>query len=95
MTAPPRSPRFVRRADVVEAEVDGEVVALNAETAECFGLNAVASRIWRLLSSPLAATELRDALLAEYEVAPAACERAVRGLLAELLAAGLIEPADD
>ena len=91
--APPLSARFVRRADVVEAEVDGEIVALNAETAECYGLNGVGSRIWRLLAAPVTPAEIRTALLAEYEVAPGECERAVERLLAELLAEGLIERA--
>ena len=83
--------RLVRRAHVVEAEVDGEVVALDAETANFYGLNGVGSRVWRLLARPVTPEEIRDALLAEYEVSPADCERAVRRLLDQLLAEGLIE----
>ena len=85
--------RLVRCAAVVEAVVDGEVVALNAETAECYGLNDVGSRIWRLLDAPVTAAEICAALVAEYEVSNAECERAVQALLAQLLAEGLIEPA--
>jgi hypothetical protein len=93
MNAPAQQGRLVRRGAVVEAEVGGEVVALNAETAECYGLNGAGSRIWRLLALPVTAAEIVGALLAEYEVGEAECERAVRDLLAQLLAEGLIEPA--
>lgn len=92
--APPPGARLVRRATVIEAEVDGEVVALNAETVECYGLNGVGSRILRLLATPITRAEICDALEAEYEVDSADCERAVGDLLAELLAKGLIQPAD-
>jgi hypothetical protein len=85
--------RVVRRAAVVEADVDGEVVALNAETAECYGLAGVGARIWRLLEAPRTLAELVGALVAEYEVSPTECERAVRTLLGEMLAERLIEAA--
>jgi hypothetical protein len=83
--------RLARRADVFEAEVNGEVIALNVDTAECYGLNRVGSRIWRLLAEPRTAAEIREVLLAEYEADPADCERSVQRLLAELLDEGLIE----
>ena len=88
------TPRFVLGAAAVETEVDGEVIALNAETANCYGLNGVGSRIWRLLAEPRTAAEIGQALLAEYEVSAADCARAVEGLLADLLAEGLVERAD-
>jgi hypothetical protein len=85
--------RLVHCAAVVEAEVDGEVVALNAETAECYGLNGVGSRIWRLLAAPVTAAEICAALIAEYDVSTGECESAVQALLTDLLDEGLIEPA--
>jgi hypothetical protein len=69
------------------------VIALNAETANCYGLNGVGSHIWRLLAEPRTAAEIRETLLADYDVSPADCEQAVQRLLAELLGEGLIERA--
>ncbi len=86
--------RLVRRAHIVDAEVDGEVVALDGQSANFYGMNDVASRIWRLLAEPITPDEVCDALLAEYDVSRPECERAVRRHIAELIAEGLIGPAD-
>jgi hypothetical protein len=56
-----------------------------------FVLNDVAARVYELLERPHALAELRDAIVAEYEVVPETCENDVRLLLRELLDLGLIE----
>ena len=82
----------VRRcAQLVEAEVDGELVALHVERGPCYGFNGTATRIWNLLDEPRRVSELRDALLEEFDVDPATCEAQVRELLKELADDGLIE----
>jgi hypothetical protein len=81
----------VLRSDgLLEAEVENEVVALNIEKGTCYGLNPVASRVWKLIEAPLRVNEICAALLAEYKVEPATCERQVLDLLEELRAEGLI-----
>ena len=40
-----------RIGGVLEAEVDGEVVALDIEKGTCYGLNKVGSRVWRLIAA--------------------------------------------
>jgi Coenzyme PQQ synthesis protein D (PqqD) len=75
---------------IIDAEVDHEVVALSIEKGTCYGMNPVASRIWRLLAAPIRISELCATLLTEYEVAPSLCERQVLDLLEELRAEGMI-----
>jgi hypothetical protein len=88
----PLSPAVVvvRSDGVIDAEIDNEVVALNIENGTCYGLNRIGSQIWRLLGAPIRISDLCSALLAEYTVEPAVCERQVLDLLEELQAEGLI-----
>jgi hypothetical protein len=83
-----------RRDGFVEAEIDGEVVALNIERGSCYGLNRVGSRIWGLLASPVCIGDLCATLLAEYRVDSDVCERQVLDLLEELRSEGLIAALD-
>jgi len=75
---------------VIETEVNGDIIALNVETALCYGLNRVGSRVWRLLATPWRVGDLHDRLMAEFEVEPATCERELLELLADLDSEGLI-----
>lgn len=80
-----------RRSELIEAEVDGELVALHVDKGTCYGFNATATRIWALIEQPKLMSQLRDALLAEYDVDPETCAQQLSELLAELEEDGLIE----
>jgi hypothetical protein len=80
----------VRRNDVIDAEIDQEIVALNIENGTCYGLNRVGSRIWSLLAAPIRIGDICATLLTEYKVEPSSCERQVVDLLEEMRAEGLI-----
>ena len=78
-----------RIGGVLEAEVDGEVVALDIEKGTCYGLNKVGSRVspdrgacanWRRMRDPSS----------EYLVEPPVCESQVLALIEDLRAAGLV-----
>ena len=86
----PSTTVFACREGLVEAEVDGEIVALSIEQGTCYGINRVGSRVWNLLTKPIRIRDLCAVLLAEYRVDPNVCEREVLGLLEELRAEGLI-----
>jgi hypothetical protein len=62
------------------------------ESRQCYRLDDVGSRIWELLQAPSRVDRVRDALVAEYDVAPETCERDLLAILQELAAAGLVEP---
>lgn len=58
-------------ADTVFAqEVDGEMVLLDMNTENYFGLDSVASDIWKLLQEGKTLQETYDALLDMYDVEP-------------------------
>ena len=81
---------IARRAGVVCAEVDGEVVALNIERGVCYGLDPIGSDIWALIEQPMTFNALCAALEARYRVDHATCERDVGDLLRELQAEDLV-----
>lgn len=87
------SPRIIRCDDLLEADVNGEIVALHIDKGQCYGMNNVASRIWQLLAEPTSAEQICATLAEEYEVDPATCRAEVDALLADLKAEGLIRPA--
>jgi hypothetical protein len=92
MTAPVlhRGQRVVRTPSALSAEIDGEIVALDVAKGACYGLDRIGSRIWSLISEPIA-IEAVCAILAEaYDVDDATCERDVSDLLAELAVEGLV-----
>ena len=82
--------RVGRHDATIFAEVDGEVVTLDAVKGECFGLNRVASDIWRLIDPPATVDEICRVLVARYAVDPATCERQVIELIEDLRAQGLV-----
>lgn len=80
-----------RRGGLIEAEVDGELVALHVENGTCYGFNGTATRIWGLIAQPKLVSTLRDELVGAFEVDPETCELDLRNLLRELETDGLIE----
>ena len=80
-----------RSSELIEAEVDGEIVALHVQSGTCYGSNGTATRIWSLVERPMRIGEIRDALLAEYDVDAATCEEQLMALLGELEGDRLIE----
>jgi hypothetical protein len=83
--------RFVVSPDQVSCGLGGEAAILHLKTAIYYGLDPVGARVWDLLRTPRTLAEIRDAILAEYDVEPARCERDLRDLLEKLAAERLIE----
>ena len=79
-----------RSGELIEAEVDGELVALHAERGKCFGFNRSATRIWRLAEQPISLSALCDKLMAEFAVDRARCEQEVTETVRELEREGLL-----
>ena len=80
-----------RRSELIEAEIDGELVALHVDSGTCYGFNGTATRIWSLVEQPKSVAEIRDVLMAEFEVDAETCEAELMALLRELEADRLIE----
>ena len=81
---------YSRKAELMEADLGDELVALDPERGECFGFNEVATWIWRRLAKPATFEQLRDELLADYEVGSEQCTHDLNDLLDDLSAKGLI-----
>lgn len=73
-----------RSPDQVSGDLDGRVVLLSIENGEYYNMNEVGTRVWELLERPHTVSALIEALLAEFEVEPATCEREVMEFLTQL-----------
>lgn len=85
------NPVYVRTAELLEADVGDELVALDVDAGRCFGFNEVATSIWRSLEQPKSFDELRDELLREFDVESDECRRDLGDFLEALVAKGLIK----
>lgn len=86
--------RIIRCDDLLEADVNGEIVALHVEKGQCYGMNAVASRVWALLAEPTSPEQICARLSDEFDVDADTCRSDVAALLADLKSEGLIRPAE-
>lgn len=75
---------------LMEAEVDGEMVALHVESGHCYGFNGTAYRIWQMVETPRSLTDLCQALSQEFAVDPGTCRTEIRPVLDDLATQGLI-----
>jgi len=77
--------------DQVSADLSGEAAILNLRTSTYFGLNTVGASIWKLVQEPKTVSQIRDAIIREYDVEPDRCEHDILELLQDLSKHGLIE----
>lgn len=80
-----------RREGLIQAEVDGELVALHVDNGACYGFNVTATRIWSLIETPRPLSQIEEALLGEYDVDRETCRAQLADLLKELEQDGLVE----
>jgi Coenzyme PQQ synthesis protein D (PqqD) len=85
------STTIVARNDVLIGEFGREVVLLNLRDGVYYSLEEVGARIWQLLQTPVMMASVCDAIVSEYDVTRAQCERDVRALLGALASHALIE----
>ena len=76
--------------DVIFRELDGEAVLLDLASGRYFGLNVVGTRTWTLLTAGTALDAVVAALAAEFDAPAAEIAADVSGLVADLLARGLL-----
>jgi hypothetical protein len=77
--------------DHVSCSLGDEAAILNLKNSIYYGLNPVGTRVWSLVQHSRSVREIRDALLEEYDVEAAACERDLLDLLERMREQGLIE----
>jgi len=81
----------IAASEQVSCPLGDESAILNLKNTVYYGLNPVGARVWSLLQRPKRISELRDALLEEYEVDADSCERDLLELLQKMRTEGLIE----
>ena len=75
---------------VLARKLDDEMVLLNLDSGEYFGLNDTGTRVWELLADGRTRDEVVDRLTEEFEVAADVASTHVTTLCEELLQAGLL-----
>lgn len=77
--------------DQMASDVAGETVILGLTAGRYYGLDAVGARVWQLIQAPVTVSDVRNTIVAEYDVEPRRCEADLLGLLQKMMDAGLIE----
>lgn len=87
--------KLSRNEEILHAPVDAKnSVMLDIASGYYFGLNAVATRIWELLTErPMTVGELCARLCAEFDVEEQTCEAAVLAFANALVDNGLVDAA--
>jgi hypothetical protein len=81
-------------ADQVSCELEGEAAILNLANGAYHGLDPVGLAVWNLIASPIAVSQIVDAMITQYDVDRGCCERDLLALLAKLDERGLIQISD-
>ena len=82
---------MVAAKDQISCDLAGEAAILELKTGTYFGLDEVGATVWNLIAQPRRVDEIRDALLAQYDVEAEQCGRELIELLGELHERGLIQ----
>lgn len=85
-------PLFKRSTEALFCEVGADIVALNVEKGQCYGMENVTAVVWNLLEEPATTEQLCDKLVQIYEVPAETCRLEIERLMALLQEEGLIEP---
>jgi hypothetical protein len=73
------------------SSIGGETVILGLETGRYYGVDSVGARVWQIIQEPSRVADIRDAIVAEYDVDPGVCETDLLALLGQMAAGKLIE----
>jgi Coenzyme PQQ synthesis protein D (PqqD) len=81
----------VAASEQVSCRLAAEAVILDLKAGMYYGLNEVGACVWHLIDKPRHVSEIRDAILREFDVEPDRCERDLLALLRDLAAKELIK----
>ena len=77
--------------DQVSCALEDDKVVLNTSSGVYFGLDSVGARVWDLIQEPKVVDNLRQTLMAEYDVDADRCGHDLLALLVNMAEHGLIE----
>ena len=81
-------------SEQVSCPLGDESAILNMKNSVYYGVNPVGATVWNLLKEAKTVSEIRDAILDEYDVDQVRCEKDLFALLEEMRNEGLIEVRD-
>ena len=81
---------FVRKNDLVTADLDGEIGMMHIGKGQYYALDVVGTRIWSLLENPRAIKDVIPTLLEEYEVDDETCRTHVLEFISKLYQMDLV-----
>ena len=73
------------------SSIGAETVILGLETGRYYGVDSVGARVWQIIQEPSRVADIRDVIVAEYDVDPRVCETDLLALLGQMAAGKLIE----
>jgi hypothetical protein len=76
---------------VLAQQIEDEIVLLHTHREQYFALNAVASRMWRLLGEAASLQDVFEAMHREYQVPPEDLQADLEHFIEELAVHGLVE----
>jgi hypothetical protein len=82
--------KVVRNPAPLAAGVGDELVMLDPERGEYYGLDAVSTRIWELIAEPRTVGDLCTTLTSEFEVDDETCRNEVIAFLEQLAEVDLV-----
>jgi hypothetical protein len=95
MAVGPAVDRFeVSRPEVVGSVVDGEVVAINLDTGSYYNISGAGTAVWVAVERAASAQEVAARLAHRFDVPVDEIGTSVTRFMEELLAEGLIRPAE-
>ena len=83
--------RYCRNDQIIDGELDNNQVMMHLDKGKYFGLNPVAKRIWDIIEEPKSFDEIRDILLAEFNVSIEQCTSEVKSFLEKAIGFDIIK----
>ena len=84
-----REKKYMRRPDVISADMDGEVVMMDIVSGKYYNLGTTGGVIWGLLETPKTLSGIVEDLMAQYDVDRKTCESQVEAFLESGMKRGL------
>lgn len=83
--------RFRKTPRQVSCQINDEIAILDMEKSLYFRLEGIAVDVWEALDQPCSVAELRDGIVARFDVTPDTCQADIEALLDQLQSQGLVE----
>jgi|GEM_PF-178386 hypothetical protein len=79
-----------RNPGLVSSRIDGDTVMMSIDNGEYYGLNPIGTKIWEIIETPVAVSQLISRLLGEFDVSPEECQADTMEFLNQLYAKNLL-----